>query len=456
MERTVTLSAPTQTRRDRGILSLTWPIFIELLLQMLVGNADQAMVGAFDPYGVGAIGNANQVTNLVLLVFSVISTASTILISQYLGAEEDRRRVNETYTVSLVVNGLFGLAIGGLLMVFCGPIFTLMQVPAEIFDRACLYLRIIGGGMVFQSVYLTFTAFFRSNQMMKESMIVAVVMNLLNIGGNAVLIGGAFGLPALGVAGAALSSDLSRLVGAVIIAVLFRRKFGPVLSLKLLRPFPTHQLGRLLRIGVPAGGESISYNLSQVCIQSTCNLLPLFVINTRVYANMFATVTYMFGSAISQAAQVLTARLMGAERIDDVDRLVKRTLAASLAISGLMSVVMLTFCRPLLGLFTQDPQVLELFRLIMIVEIPLELGRAVNMVMCRALQACGDIRFPITICIFSAWLTAALGGFLLAVPLGLGLVGLWIAMACDECLRALLFLWRWHSKAWCRKHLLSI
>ena len=456
MERTVTLSAPTRTRRDRGILSLTWPIFIELLLQMLVGNADQAMVGAFDPYGVGAIGNANQVTNLVLLVFSVISTASTILISQYLGAEEDRRRVNETYTVSLVVNGLFGLAIGGLLMVFCGPIFTLMQVPAEIFDRACLYLRIIGGGMVFQSVYLTFTAFFRSNQMMKESMIVAVVMNLLNIGGNAVLIGGAFGLPALGVAGAALSSDLSRLVGVVIIAVLFRRKFGPVLSLKLLRPFPTHQLGRLLRIGVPAGGESISYNLSQVCIQSTCNLLPLFVINTRVYANMFATVTYMFGSAISQAAQVLTARLMGAERIDDVDRLVKRTLAASLAISGLMSVVMLTFCRPLLGLFTQDPQVLELFRLIMIVEIPLELGRAVNMVMCRALQACGDIRFPITICIFSAWLTAVGGGFVLAVPMGLGLAGLWIAMACDECLRAVLFLLRWRSGAWCRKNLLSM
>lgn len=456
MERTLPLSAPARARRERGILSLTWPIFIELLLQMLVGNADQAMVGAFDPYGVGAIGNANQITNLVLLVFSVISTASTILISQYLGAEEDRRRVNETYTVSLVVNGLFGLTIGGLLMAFCGPIFTLMQVPAEIFDRACLYLRIIGGGMVFQSMYLTFTAFFRSNQMMKESMLVAVVMNLLNIGGNAVLIGGAFGLPALGVAGAALSSDLSRLAGVVIIAVLFRRKFGPVLSLKLLRPFPTHQLGRLLRIGVPAGGESISYNLSQVCIQSTCNLLPLFVINTRVYANMFATVTYMFGSAISQAAQVLAARLMGAERIDDTDRLVKRTLAASLAISGFMSVVMLTFCRPLLGLFTRDPQVLELFRLIMIVEIPLELGRAVNMVMCRALQACGDIRFPITICIFSAWLTAALGGFLLAVPLGLGLVGLWIAMACDECLRALLFLWRWHSRAWCRKHLLSI
>ena len=310
--------------------------------------------------------------------------------------------------------------------------------------------------MVFQAVYLTFTAFFRSNQMMKESMIVAVIMNLLNIGGNAVLIGGAFGLPALGVAGAALSSDISRVVGVILIAVLFRRKFGPVLSWKLLRPFPADQLRRLLRIGIPAGGESISYNLSQVAIQSICNLFALFVINTRVYANMFAMLTYMFGSAISQAAQVLSAHLMGAGRTEDVDRLVKRTLAAAITISCLVAVVLLVFCQPLLGLFTQDPQVLELFRVIMIIELPLELGRAVNMVMCRALQACGDIRFPITICIFSAWLTAVGGGFLLAVPLGLGLAGLWIAMACDECLRAVLFLLRWHSRVWCRKNILSL
>ncbi|WP_209344788.1 MATE family efflux transporter [Flavonifractor sp. AGMB03687] len=442
-------------RREPGILSLTWPIFIELLLQMLVGNADQVMVGHFDPNGVGAIGNANQITNLVLLVFSVISTASTILISRYLGAE-DKRRVNETYTLSLMVNAIFGLAVGAILIGLCRPIFTLMQMPAEIMDRGCLYLRIIGGGMVFQAIYLTFTAFFRSNQMMKESMIVAVTMNLLNIGGNAVLIGGAFGLPALGVAGAALSSDISRVVGVILIAVLFRRKFGPVLSLKLLRPFPADQLRRLLRIGIPAGGESISYNLSQVAIQSICNLFAIYVINTRVYANMFAMLTYMFGSAISQAGQVMVAHLMGADRIPDVERLVKRTLLASLAISGLMAVILLVFCQPLLSLFTQDPQVLELFRIIMIIEIPLELGRAVNMVMCRALQACGDIRFPITICIFSAWLTAVGGGFLLAVPMGLGLAGLWIAMACDECLRAVLFLLRWRSRAWCRKNVLSM
>ena len=454
MEKT-TCCTVQRTRRPSTILSLTWPIFIELLLQMLVGNADQIMVGWYDPNGVGAIGNANQITNLLLLVFSVICTASMILIAPYLGAG-DTRRVNETYTVSLVVNGIFGLAIGGLLIALCGPIFLLMKVPQEIFADTCLYIRIIGGGMVFQSIYLTFTAFFRSSQMMKETMLISVLMNLLNIGGNALLINGAFGLPALGVAGAAISSDLSRIFGVVVIAVLFRRRFGPVVQLSHLRPFPADQLRRLLRIGLPTGGESISYNLSQICIQSICNHFALFVINTRVYANMFAMLTYMFASAVSQAAQVVVARLMGAEQIDEVDRRVKSTLLAAVVISTLVSVVLFTFSTPLLSLFTSDPAVLELFRTIMLIEIPLEIGRAVNIVMCRTLQACGDIRFPIVICIISAWLTAVGGGLVLAMPLGLGLAGLWISMACDECLRAVLFLWRWHSRAWCRKRLLAM
>ena len=311
-----TASAPRPALRRRGenpIASLTWPIFIELLLQMLVGNADQIMVGWYDPNSVGAIGNANQITNLLLIVFSVVCTAATILISQYIGAE-DTRRVNETYAVSLLVNGLFGLGMGLLLMALCGPIFTLMQVPPEIFGETCLYIRIIGGGMVFQSVFLTYTAFFRSSQLMKESMLISVAMNLLNIAGNAVFINGAFGLPALGAAGAALSSDLSRMAGVVLIALRFRRRFGPVLKLDLLRPFPRDQLRRLLRIGLPTGGESLSYDLSQICIQSICNGFTLAVINTRVYANLFAMLSYMFASAVSQAAQVVVARLMGAER----------------------------------------------------------------------------------------------------------------------------------------------
>lgn len=226
------------SKRENNILSLTWPIFIELVLQMLVGNADQIMVGWYDHNLVGAIGNANQIVNLLLIVFSVICTAATILISQYLGAKSTDR-LRETYTVSLLANFIFGLAVSAILVFLCGPIYRLMNVPEEIFDEAVLYIRIIGAGMVFQAVYLTFTAFFRSSQLMKQTMLVSVLVNVLNIGCNALLINGLFGLPALGVAGAAISSGLSRVVGVVVIALMFRRYFGKgAVSAACLRPFP--------------------------------------------------------------------------------------------------------------------------------------------------------------------------------------------------------------------------
>lgn len=104
-----------------------------------------------------------------------------------------------------------------------------------------------------------------------------------------------------------------------------------------------------------------------------------------------------------------------------------------------MSVLLFALARQVYGIFTGSEQVLALCKWVMLVEIPLEIGRAVNIVMCRALQACGDIRFPITICVISAWTVSVGGGFLLSQVLGLGLVGLWIGQAADECIRALLF-----------------
>lgn len=242
-------------RHENSILSLSWPIFIELILQMLVGNADQIMVGWYDQDLVGAIGNANQIVNLLLIVFSVICTAATILISQYLGAKSTDR-LRETYTVSLLANLIFGLAVSAVLIFLCKPIYRMMSVPVEIFDEAVVYIRIIGAGMVFQAVYLTFTAFFRSSQLMKQTMLVSVLVNVMNIGCNALLINGLFGLPALGVAGAAISSGLSRIAGVVVIALMFRRYFGAqAISSGCLRPFPRRQFRGLLHIGIPSEGN---------------------------------------------------------------------------------------------------------------------------------------------------------------------------------------------------------
>ena len=436
------------------ILALSWPIFVELLLQMLVGNADQIMVGWRDPNGVGAIGNANQITNLLLLVFSVVCTAAMILVSQYLGAG-DTKRVGRTCTAALLMNLLFGLAVSLLLILGCGPIFRLMGVHDLIFDETCLYMRIIGAGMVFQAVYLTFTAFFRSAQLMRETMLVSIFMNCLNIGGNYILINGAGPLPALGVAGAALSSGLSRLAGVVAIACLFRRRFPGLLSRAHLRPFPKAEMRQLLGLGLPTGGESLSYNGAQICIQTVCNRFAAYVVNTRVYAMLFANVTYMFGSALSQVCQVVAARLMGAREMEATHRQVMATLRGGGA--GLRQPLRPAVCGRPAGLQHLHPG-------------PPDPGPGRHHHAHRDPPGAGPggehghvpgppglRRHPVPHRhLHHQRLAGGRGGsFFLGVVLDWGLAGLWTAMAADECIRAVLFLIRWQSGAWRRKRLLE-
>ena len=436
------------------LMRLTLPIFIELVLQMLVNNVDQVMVSRVSATAVAAIGNANVITNLLLITFSVISMAATILITQYLGSDS-RERVAQTYTVSMLTNATFGLIITLVLVFGSGGILRLIHAPANLLPEASSYLRTIGGGMVLQAVYLTYVSFLRSNGFTRQSMLISVTVNLINVCGNFLLIGGGLGAPALGVTGAAVSSVISRLIGCLLITRVFAKLIPERMRLSHLRPFPHAHLWRILKIGLPSGGEAISYNMTQAVIQTMCNTLPVFVITARVYCSMFATLSYIFTSAIGQATQIVVGFLMGARRCSDAYRRVNATLAISCLISLIVSLGLWLGCRPLFGLFTSDPQILDTCQTIMLIDLFLEQGRAGNIVLFRALQAAGDIRFPVILNVTVVWLVAVGGGFVLGILFGWGLPGIWIAMALDEGIRAVVTFFRWHSGKWRTKHLLD-
>lgn len=436
------------------LLKLTWPIFIELLLQMLVGNVDQIMVGKYSQMSVGAIGNANQIMNLLLISFSVICMATTILVSLYLGSGE-KKKLPQIYTLSLFVNFIFSLIIGILLVCFNQKILVWMQVPNDLMSETADYLKIIGSCVFLQAIYLTFGAILRSNAFMKETMLISVIVNLINIGGNLVLINGYFGIEAMGVAGAAVSSNISRFFGVIFIFFIFYKKIGAKLTWKHLYPFPFDQFKKLMGIGIPSGGESLSYNFSQIFIQKIVNVFGTAVIAARVYANMFAMLSYMFASAIAQAAQIMVGYMMGARDTENTNKRVWATLKMAMFLSFLVSVLLYIFAESIFGIFTNNQEVISLGKQIMLVELFLEQGRAVNIVLVRALQATGDIKFPIVMCVIHAWLLGVVLGYFLGVTLGWGLIGVWIAMALDECVRGVIFIFRWKSGVWKTRNLIG-
>lgn len=441
----------TPEKKHMSMFHLAWPIFVESILLMLVGNVDQYMVASYSENAVGAIGNANQIINLLLIMFSIISIATTILVSHYIGSK-NTEKLPAIYTLSITLNLIFSFTIAIIIFLFSEQLFNFMSLPDEIFADAVTYIKLVGGFIFLQSLIGTFSAIFRANKMMKENMIVSIAINIFNVLSNALLINGAGPIPALGVAGAAIATNISRVVGVILYIIIFIKKFDAKISLRYLRPFPTTELKRMLSIGIPSAGESVSYSFAMTMITKIGNILGLafgtYVINTRIFSKTFAWFSFLYASAIGQASQVIIGNHMGAGDVEEVDKVVMKTLRNSVLISICISLTLFIFSDTLFGLFSSDPRVLELGKKIMFVEIFLEIGKSSNITLVRSLQATGDNRFPTMVGIISMWLFAVGVGYLLATVGNLGLVGLWIGMTLDEGLRTIIFFIRWKKGRW--------
>ena len=324
------------------------------------------------------------------------------------------------------------------------------HVPEEIFDEASLYLYIVGAFILVQGLYLTFSAIIRAFAMMKEVMIVSIIMNVMNIIGNAVLINGWFGMPRLGAIGAAISTDISKLVGLLLMILLFARRTNVKMGLRFLRPFPTRILKNLCLLAIPSGLESFSYNMSQMCILGIVNSFGTMVTVTKGYCSIFANLAYVYAMAIASAAQIVLGYLIGAQKIDLIQKRVNATMKAALAACVGMAALLFLGSNYIFLIFTNDPEIIALGRRILFIEIFLEIGRAVNIVMTKCLIAVGDAITPTAVGVIFQWSVAFVGAWVFGSVFHWGLEGVWIAMAIDECLRGLIFAVHFKKERWKR------
>ena len=151
---------------DKKLLKYTWPIFIELVLQLLVANIDKIIVNQVSNTGASAIANASSIMDLLIIAFTVISLSVTILCSQLFGKGETDK-IEQLYALGIIVNGAFGFIISIVLLMFGRNIFTIMKIPADCMNEALIYLNICSLGLAFQGIFSTYSAMFRSNGWMK-------------------------------------------------------------------------------------------------------------------------------------------------------------------------------------------------------------------------------------------------------------------------------------------------
>ncbi|MCS0543091.1 MATE family efflux transporter, partial [Aeromonas veronii] len=213
------------------LFALTWPIFIELLLHMLMGNADTLMLSMYSDNSVAAVGVANQILSLIIVMFGFIATGTAVLVAQHFGANNEKSAA-EVSVVSIIANLVFGLILSLIVFIWSKKLLLLMDLPVELLDEADSYLKIVGLFSFLQALIMTIGAVIRSYGFTRDTMYVTIGMNILNVIGNYIFIFGPFGLPVLGVEGVAISTSISRLVGLLVITYLLVKRVDHGLPFK--------------------------------------------------------------------------------------------------------------------------------------------------------------------------------------------------------------------------------
>ena len=434
----------------KNLISLIIQIFFELLLVTIVGNIDTIMLGYYSDEAVGAIGGITQLLNIQNVIFSFINMATAILTAQFLGAK-DYKRVKQVISVSLVLNVLLGLILGGIYLFFWESLLQKINLPAELIGIGKYYFQMVGGLCILQGIILSCGAILKSHGRPTETLIINVGVNILNIIGNAFFIFGWLGMPVLGPTGVGISTVISRGIGCVAAFYMMCKYCNFTFKKKYIKPFPFKIVKNILSIGFPTAGEHLAWNVGQLMIVAMVNTMGTTIIASRTYLMLISSFTMTLSIALGQGTAIQVGHLVGAGEIKEVYHKCLKSLKIAFIFAFVTTSFVFLFRKPIMSIFTTNPDILKASLKIFPLMILLEMGRVFNIVIINSLHAAGDIKFPMFMGITCVFSVAVLFSYLFGISLGWGLAGIWLANAMDEWIRGLAMYFRWKSKKWQNK-----
>ena len=429
------------------LLILAGPMFLELLLNTMLNNVDTIMLSHYDESAVGAVGNANTIMFMMYILFNVIATATSVVVAQYLGAKR-YDKMDMIYTLAVVVNLVIGIILSG---AFCAAnplIMDFLHVSAKMRPYSMIYIYIVGGAGFLSAVFNVMLQILRCNGYTKIGMYVTFAINIFNIFGNYLFLYGPLTFLNMGVAGVAISTVAARALAVVAVFIFFFAKKIGKISLRYLVPFPGKFLGKMIRIGLPTAGENLTYNLYQTTLLSFVNAMGDDAVNARSYCNTLISLAIIFSNACALSTQIITGHLVGARKQEEAYRRVFKTLINSLPITIALTSINALACSYTLRIFTQNQNIIALGQMIMIADIFVEIGRCLNMTFVNSLKAAGAYVFPLIAGILCNWGLGLSTGYFLGVAAGIGVAGIYIGTATDECIRGLIVMYYWYKKKW--------
>ncbi len=438
-------------KTDKGTMTLMGlfvPLFIEQILMNMMGTVNTLMLGHYADDAVAAVGAANQVTGFVFTFFAVISGGCSVVISHRLGAGEKKAASDAAFT-SMIFSAVLSLFVGFLLSAAAYPVMSLMQLRGEVLAMAVSYFRVIMSFAVVVGMISVVSAILRSYGKPKLAVAMSLTMNFLNVIFNYMILYGPIEFMWKGTTGIAVANVCARTL-ALFLGMIFLStgNLGLELNKKSIRTLGC--IGKILRIGIPGGVSNLSYSLSQVVSTSILAVLGTKALTAKIYVSSIVFYVYVVGYSLGLATAIMMGWMTGAGEYERAYGLNQQILRFAVSLNVILSIIIYVFHKPLVGLFTKNPEIIEMTGVIFLIDILVEFGRAFNHVENNSLNGAGDVMFPMIVSIISAWGMSILFSYIFGIRMGFGLAGCWTAFAMDEIFRGLIFFYRFRSKKWMR------
>lgn len=440
------------SRKD--LIKLLIPLVIEQILLVAVGMADTIMISSVGEEAVSGVSLVDTINVLIINIFTALATGGSVVAAQWLGHKErDKACVCAGQLVLFV--GVLSLGVMALMLI--GHQFILQvvfgQIEPQVMDNARTYLFITALSIPFIALYNAGAALFRAMRDSRTSMITSLIMNGINIAGNAVLIYGFH----MGVEGAAIPTLASRVIAAgIILALLLQPKREISLKRQLSLRFQGKIIKKICYIGIPNSVENSLFQLGKILVLSLATSFGTTALAANAVSNNIALIQILPGMAIGLGMITVVAQCVGAGDYDGAKYYTKLLMKIAYVSMWLINLIVVLGLPLIVQAFNLSQQTAQLTSEIIIYHaICCALIWPLSFTLPNALRAANDVKVPMIISIVSMWVFRIGFSYMLAQGLQMGVFGIWVAMTIDWLFRGILFVIRYLRGKWQKFHILD-
>ncbi|NUN85391.1 MATE family efflux transporter [Coprococcus comes] len=432
---------------NRELANLIGPLVIEQLLAVFVGMADSIMVANVGEAAVSGVSLVDNIMILIINIFAALATGGAVVAGQYIGRKDEKSACKAATQLVWFVS-LSAVAI--MILVYLGKDIILNQVfghiTAEVKGHADIYLLIVTASIPFIALYNGGAAIFRAMGNSQVSMRVSLLMNAINVTGNAILV---FGLR-IGTAGVAIPTLISRMVAAIVITVLLCNQTRILHIERTLKiRFDGRMIRKILAIGVPNGLENSMFQLGKILVLSLVSTFGTYAIAANAVSNAIALFQILPGMAISLAITTVISQCVGANDYEQVHYYLKKLLAIIyVAMVGTVALIFLALPLILKAYNLSDQTAAAATNIIHFHGISAMIIWPLSFALPAAYRAAGDAKACMYTSIVSMWIFRIGFSYLVGKYMGLGVFGVWVAMVIDWIVRAICFIIRYFNGKW--------